>query len=665
LRSESTSPKLGRLSREQFLQNLSDSGLLSKEEIAKSVEALPAPTALLDGDALAHGLAAAGKLTGYQADAVRSRQFDSLRIGNYEVLDRLGQGGMGTVYKARHRRMHRVVAIKVLSRTVEQAGNFLQRFQREIETVARLTHPHIVMAFDADEAEVGHYLVMEFVDGRDLDTEVRTRGPLPVGEALGYVVQAAGALAYAHRQGIIHRDIKPANLLRDAGGVVKVADLGLARFTNSFGGSGEVGGGLTQAGGIVGTVDYMPPEQALDSTRIDERADVYSLGCSLYYLVTGRPPFQGETIMATLLMHRDAPIPSLCEARPGVPPTLDALFRRMVAKRPEDRYQSMAEVVTALTPLAETLGRTVAPPATHPVAPADTPAAGTTGVWESQPVPAAPPAAAAQTINQGPPDTAGGFPQRVLLVEPSRTQAAIIRKYLQDRGVRDVVVVASGQEALRAVGSERPDAVVSTMHLADMTGVELAQQLRRENQAAAPGFVLMASQAERSEAGTLSKCGKAVLLHKPFTAPQLTEALKLVSAGQAASLFTAECGKLRVLIVDDSAPARRHIQDVLAGLGVKQFVEATDGARAVAAVAGAAFDLIVTDYNMPYMDGRGLVAFLKQDPSTAAIPIIMVTTEEDPAKLQEVRQLGVAAVCEKSFPPEVVRGILGRLVDVP
>src|SRR5262249_54497444 len=309
-----------------------------------------------DGEAVAQRLIAAGKLTPFQAEAVHTRQFEGLVIGNYEVLDRLGAGGMGTVYKARHRRMKRVVAIKVLSPAVGQSDKFVQRFQREVEAVARLSHPNIVMAHDADEAEVGHFLVMEFVNGRDLATEVQQRGPLPVREAVECVVQAARALDYAHRQGIIHRDIKPANLLRDVSGVVKVADLGLARFHDTLGRSPEEQRALTQARTVMGTVDFMPPEQALGLTNIDHRAGIYSLGCTLHYLLIGRPPYQGPTMMATLLKHREAPIPSLCAARDEGPATLDQAFQRMVAKKPEERFASRAEVVRTLEAAALVLG---------------------------------------------------------------------------------------------------------------------------------------------------------------------------------------------------------------------------------------------------------------------------------------------------------------------
>jgi serine/threonine protein kinase/DNA-binding response OmpR family regulator len=653
------------LSREEFLQNLSDSGLFSQEELGHHLDALPDPPPA-DGKAVAERLIAAGNLTPFQAEAVSERRFEQLVIGNYQVLGRLGAGGMGTVYKARHRRMKRVVAIKVLSRTAGQAEQFLPRFQREVEAVARLSHPNIVMAHDADEAPAGHYLVMEFVNGRDLATEVQQRGPLPVREAVAYTAQAARALAYAHGQGIIHRDIKPANLLLDAAGLVKVADLGLARFNDTLGRPAEEASALTQAGTIMGTVDFMSPEQALGLTTIDHRADVYSLGCTLYFLLLARPPYQGPTMMATLLKHREGPIPSPAAVRAEVPAEVDAVFKRMVAKAPADRYQTMAEVVAALEAAEAALGdRSAAAPA-GTVLLTDGPDTGlSTGVWEGQTKLAAPVEAPSHTVELKPPASPRGGPLKVLLVEPSRTQSGIIRKYLQAHGLQDVVAVASGQEALAVVRGDPPDAVVSALHLKDMTGVQLAQQLHGEKKGAAPGFVLTSSEAEKAEVGTLSKCGKAVLLQKPFTSDKLVEALRLVSAAPPPPAPPAAGRGLRALVVDDSAPARLHVQGVLAGLGVSHLVAAADGAQAVAAVAREAFDLIVTDYNMPFLDGRGLVGYLKQNPATAAVPIIMVTTEQDPTKLDAVRQLGVAAVCDKSFPPEVVRPILDRLVKTP
>jgi serine/threonine protein kinase len=276
------------VSAKQLAQNLADSGLFDVAELLPQIAAAP------HGLAAAHQLIAAGMLTTYQADAILGRRFGELRIGNSEILDRLGAGGMGTVFKAPHRRMKRVVALKVLSKELAASGPFADRFQREVEAIARLSHPIIVMAYDADEGEAGPFLVMESVDGRDLATEVEKDGPMTPADAVERILQAARGLEYAHARGIVHRDIKPSNILRDADGVVKVADLGLARL----GGSSAASSALTQAGTVFGTAEYMSPEQAVDSAAVDHRADIYSLGCTLHYLLTGRSPYQASTMMA-------------------------------------------------------------------------------------------------------------------------------------------------------------------------------------------------------------------------------------------------------------------------------------------------------------------------------------------------------------------------------
>jgi two-component system chemotaxis response regulator CheY len=249
-----------------------------------------------------------------------------------------------------------------------------------------------------------------------------------------------------------------------------------------------------------------------------------------------------------------------------------------------------------------------------------------------------------------------------LLVEPSRTLSGIIQKYLQVQGVQNIIAATSGEDALRSVRTERPHAIVSALHLPDMTGVDLAQQVRAEADGPPPGFVLISSESESSDAGSLSKCANTVLVKKPFTPEQLVGALRVVTDVSEPDAPAKDRGKLRVLIVDDSAAARLHVRNVLGGMGLANFVEATDGAQAVAAVSKEPYDLIVTDYNMPLMDGPGLVGYLKQNPLTASVPIIMVTTETDPTKLETVRRLGVAAVCDKTFPAAIVRTIIDELV---
>jgi CheY-like chemotaxis protein len=664
------------LSRDEFLQVLADSGLFGPDELA-------APelcsSSLPDADAVARHFESTGRLTSFQTRALRERKFSELLIGNYEILDRLGVGGMGTVFKARHRRMKRVVALKVMSRALCRDQKSVQRFQREVEAIARLSHPNIVLAHDADEAEIGHFLVMEYVSGTDLASLVQRSGPFTVREAVSCIRQAARGLEYAHAQGIIHRDIKPANLLRDAQGVVKITDLGLARLNDPAGGP-VANSGLTQAGGVVGTVDYMSPEQAFDSTRIDPRADIYSLGCTLHYLLTGAPPYTGTSIMATLLKHRESPVPALTAVRPDVPAALDAAFHQMMAKNPAHRFPSMSALLTALdqVPL----------PDVEPARPGAPPSAGSgalTGQWRSTSVEGPGGAAATdQTVAIVPgasalPRTAPApaeAPPRVLVVEPSRTQAGIVRRYLQALGIEPLPNVTTGGAAVDAIRTHRPEVVVSALHLDDMTGAQLAERLCAEGADRAPAFLLISS--EGAVVGSLSRAGNAQVLTKPFSLEQLAEALsalthralvpgsptqefsRIVPAGHQGEPKV-DRARLKVLLVDDSATARAHVRGVLQGLGLSRIVEAENGATAVARAVTDPVDLIVTDYNMPLMDGHGLLGFLRQNPATAAVPVIMVTTETDPRKLDAVRQLGGVDVCDKCFGPEVVGPILERL----
>lgn len=511
------------VSREEFARNLADSGLSGSVDL---------PAGGGDGTAAAGALVAAGALTRFQAEAVLARRFADLRVGNYEILDRLGAGGMGTVFKARHRRMKRVVALKVLSKEVAGSDKLASRFQREVEMIARLTHPNIVMAFDADEGETGPFLVMEFVDGKDLAAEVHARGPLPPLDAIDRVLQAARGLEYAHAHGVTHRDIKPGNVLRDAAGVVKVADLGLARLTTAAAADGSTS--LTLAGSVVGTVDYMSPEQAVDSGTVDHRADVYSLGCTLYFLLTGRVPYPAASIMAVMLKHRDAPIPYVCDARPDVPPALDAVFRKMVAKRPDDRFPTMAAVAAALGEVqravksqpahADTLLHAAAPP-TDQTADFASPLAAaqvSTG-FELGPAAAAAPAPA-PTV-----DVAGRLAGVAAVVaEPSRTQASIIRSYLQQLGATAAHTTGSGRDVIDAVKRAGAGVVVSSLHLSDMTGVALAAALRADPACAGVGFVLATSASDADATAALPRDPRTTVMPKPFDLGALAAAVATV-----------------------------------------------------------------------------------------------------------------------------------------
>jgi serine/threonine protein kinase/tetratricopeptide (TPR) repeat protein len=331
----------------QFERSVVEIGLIDPAELARILDPLPADRKA-DAEHLARELVRAGKLTRYQAAAVYQGKTKGLLIGNYLVLDKLGVGGMGIVFKARHRERGTLVALKLLPPSFSKDRAAVLRFEREAEVLATLKHPNIVSAHEVFEFNGLHLLVMDFVDGYDLGRIVATRRPLPVMLAVDCVIQAARGLREAHSKKIVHRDIKPANLVFSTSGVLKILDLGLAQVNAGSDPFGATAPGLTHSGMFMGTVDFMSPEQAYDSKRVDHRADIYSLGCTLFYLLTGRGPFPGETIMQRLLGHRETPVPSLREARQEVTYSLDATFRKMLAKRPEDRPQSMDEVIAAL-----------------------------------------------------------------------------------------------------------------------------------------------------------------------------------------------------------------------------------------------------------------------------------------------------------------------------
>ncbi len=281
------------------------------------------------------------------------------QLGPYELLQRLGQGSMGVVYRARHTKLGRPVAVKLLAwQSPTRAA--VQRFHREIQAVAALDHPNIVHAHDADEVDGQHFLVMEYVEGINLTRYVTERGSLPVAEACSLIRQAALALHHAHQRGFIHRDIKPTNLLRTPTGQLKLLDLGLARSVVA-----AHSRALTGSGQVLGTMEYMAPEQAKDSRRVDARSDLYSLGCTLYFLLAGRPPFTGGTLRQVLRAHAEALPPPLTIFRPDAPVELQEILTKLLAKRPKDRIASAEELARSLSPFLVSASRT-APASSRP-----------------------------------------------------------------------------------------------------------------------------------------------------------------------------------------------------------------------------------------------------------------------------------------------------------
>jgi hypothetical protein len=300
--------------------------------------------------------AGASETPPFESGAAAAGLADGLRgHPRYRVLGLLGAGGMGTVFRAVQTSLDRVVAIKVLHRHLTGRPGFAERFAGEVKALARLNHPNVVAAYDGDRAGDLHFLVMEFVGGESLEAVVARRGPLPAGEACGLVRQAAAGLQHAHEQGLVHRDVKPANLLLTPAGLVKVADFGLARVLET-----PTAADPGSAPLVLGTPEYMAPEQAREPNRADARSDLYSLGCTLYFLLAGRPPFLGSSRLQTLLDHQDSPAPRIASLPPAVAKALD----RLLAKKPEDRFSTPAEAAEALRLSVGAGGTSIPPPRT-------------------------------------------------------------------------------------------------------------------------------------------------------------------------------------------------------------------------------------------------------------------------------------------------------------
>jgi urea transport system substrate-binding protein len=271
----------------------------------------------------------------------------------YRVMGVLGHGGMGTVYKAEHRLLERPVVLKVIRPELVANTNVVQRFQREARLAARLTHPNVVAVYEAEEFGATQMLVMEFVEGVSLAELVGERGLLPVAEACELIRQAAVGLEYVHTQGLVHRDIKPHNLLASRTGQVKILDLGLATLR---GGQKKTDEKLTADRHFLGTVDYAAPEQWESTRDVDIRADIYSLGCTFYYLLAGQAPFPNtrySTLMQQMWAHTQAPLPPIRDLRPDLPEDIAAILARMLAKNRDDRFARPDEVAAALAPFTQ------------------------------------------------------------------------------------------------------------------------------------------------------------------------------------------------------------------------------------------------------------------------------------------------------------------------
>jgi len=424
-------------------------------------------------------------LNEYQADRIKAGKTFGLILGNFRVLGRLGAGGMGVVFKAEHIAMRRLAAVKVVSFYGEEDPQLLLRFRAEIRAVAQLQHPNIVSAFDAgtvssadEDGPTLHYFVMEYVPGRDLDDLVGNDGQLGITQACDLIYQVATALAEAQKFGLVHRDIKPANILATAEWQAKLLDFGLARHISKR---------MTEPGTVLGTIDYMAPEQASDAHAVDIRADIYALGATLYWCLSGRSPFPSRpSIQEELIARLTLPAPSLRAARPDAPAELDQVVARMMALDPNARFQTPEAVMRALLPFLKSDSRLLYPER-RTARPAD-------------------PAAATGT-------------HRVLIVDDEPDMRTLVAHVLE---MEDIGCdhAGDGVEALAALAGKTYDLVLLDVDMPRMSGLEVLTRLR-ETAPPTLKIVMMSGRTSADEMAKTMLAGADDCLSKPFSLVQL------------------------------------------------------------------------------------------------------------------------------------------------
>jgi response regulator RpfG family c-di-GMP phosphodiesterase len=438
-------------------------------------------------------------ITDYQASRITAGKKSGLVLGNYRILDRLGAGGMGVVFKGEHVKLRRVVAIKVLSQPRHQPNHLLRRFYTEMRAIAQLQHPNIVTAMDAGEAVDGnpdgpilHYLVMEYVAGGDLEAQVKSQGPLGTSRACDLIHQVASALAEAHNHNLVHRDIKPSNILVNADGQAKLLDFGLARHFRFR---------HTEPGTLLGSIDYMAPEQVKDAGSVDIRADIYGLGGTLFWCLAGRTPFEPKADLVHELNSRlTQHAPSVRAVKPNVPPELDAVIARMMACDPDRRYATPQAVMSALLPFLKPQSREQI-------------------VLDSMDKPSPLARPTPKLADQR------AWAHRVLIVDDESFIRQFCRFALQDEGL-ECEEAADGLEALEKLGQKAFDLVLLDWSMPNLTGLEVCQKLRELPPCPNLKIIIFSAHGTSDDVGRVLSAGADDYLTKPFSTVQLVARLK-------------------------------------------------------------------------------------------------------------------------------------------
>ncbi|MCC6421480.1 MAG: protein kinase [Gemmataceae bacterium] len=478
-----------------LLQDLLASSIILLEDwLALPADTRDELTTCADRDTLLTQLVGHGLLTDYQAGRVLAGTVFGLTLGNYRILDRIGAGGMGIVFLAEHLCMRRRVAVKMLPLAPDKDPRLLSRFFAEMRAVAQLQHPNIVTAFDAGKvtdldpaAPTLHFFVMEYVPGLDLEAYVGEHGPLAPTRACDIGHQIASALAEAHKHGLIHRDIKPSNILVTPEGQAKLLDFGLTRHRSHE--------GQTEPGTLLGTLDYMAPEQVQDASAVDIRADLYGLGGVLFWCLTGQPPFPGKSSVAAMLACRLLQQPRAVRSlRPEIPPELDAVVARMMALKADDRYQTPQAVMQALLPF-------VGP------ASADGPPAPAANLLLPRTTPAEPEPGSARC-------------HRLLIADDEPGIRAFSRLALTSDAIQ-CDEAADGQQALEAVQTGAYDLVLLDVHMPRLTGLQVCRRLRENPPSPNLKIILFSGVGTPEEMIQLFAAGADDCLTKPASAAQL------------------------------------------------------------------------------------------------------------------------------------------------